>query len=111
MTHYQRHNTLLYLRENWGHNLGRLKQTATYEGTERLWIGLIISIPSRVAGNQHRIIYKLNTLCHKCIISLAPEYLSSCLHLYTPPRIIRSSSDTQDPQNQTFICAGQCDFC
>ena len=37
---------------------------------------------------------KLNTLCHKCIINLAPEYPCSCLHLYTPSRTLRSSSDT-----------------
>ena len=43
---------------------------------------------------RSRIIYKLNTLCHKCIINSAPEYLCSCLHLYTPSRTLRSSSDT-----------------
>ena len=43
---------------------------------------------------RSRIIYKLNTLCHKCIINLAPEYLCSCLHLYTHSRTLRSSSDT-----------------
>ena len=43
---------------------------------------------------RSRIIYKLNTLCHKCIINLVPEYLYSWLHLYTPSRTLRSSSDT-----------------
>ena len=43
---------------------------------------------------RSRSTYKLYTLYHKCIINLANEYLCSCLHLYTPSRTLRSSSDT-----------------
>ena len=40
-----------------------------------------------------RIQYKINFLCHKCIHGSAPSYLCDCLHLYTPSRTLRSSSD------------------
>ena len=40
-----------------------------------------------------RIDYKLASLCYKCLHDSAPEYLCTCLELYTPPRTLRSSSD------------------
>ena len=41
-----------------------------------------------------RIDYKINTLCYKCTHNSAPLYLSDTVHLYTPSRLLRSSSDT-----------------
>ena len=40
-----------------------------------------------------RIDYKVSTLCFKVLDSTAPLYLSALLHLYTPARTLRSSSD------------------
>ena len=40
-----------------------------------------------------RIEYKLCLLCFKCLNNLAPVYLSDLLHVYTPSRSLRSSSD------------------
>lgn len=40
-----------------------------------------------------RIDYKVSTLCFKVLDSTGPSYLSDLLHLYTPVRTLRSSSD------------------
>jgi hypothetical protein len=40
-----------------------------------------------------RIEYKMCLLAYKCLHSSAPHYLSDLLHLYTPSRSLRSSSD------------------
>ena len=40
-----------------------------------------------------RIDYKISSLCFKVLESTAPSYLSDLLHVYTPPRQLRSSSD------------------
>ena len=40
-----------------------------------------------------RISYKLASLCNKCLNYYAPDYLCSCLELYTQSRTLRSSSD------------------
>ena len=42
---------------------------------------------------KKRISYKLASLCYKCLNDSAPDYLCSCLELYTPSRTLRSSSD------------------
>ena len=43
---------------------------------------------------QQRIQYRINSLCYKFITGTAPSYLCDCLQLYTPPRTLRSASDT-----------------
>ena len=44
---------------------------------------------------SERINYKLSALSFAVITGLAPGYLSDLLHLYTPSRLLRSSSDTR----------------
>ena len=44
---------------------------------------------------EQRIEYKLSLLCFKIISHQAPIYLSEPLHLYTPSRQFRSSTDTR----------------
>ena len=44
---------------------------------------------------EQRIEYKLSLLCFKIISLQAPIYLSELLHLYTPSRQLRSSTDTR----------------
>ena len=44
---------------------------------------------------EQRIEYKLSLLCFKIISHQAPIYLSELLHLYTPSRQLRSSTDTR----------------
>ena len=39
--------------------------------------------------------YKTASLCFKSLDSSCPQYLSDLLHLYTPSRQLRSSSDTR----------------
>ena len=43
---------------------------------------------------EKRISYKLATICYKCIHDDAPSYLKDLLHVYSPSRTLRSSSDT-----------------
>ena len=43
---------------------------------------------------SQRISFKLNLLAYKCLNKSAPSYLCNQLHLYTPSRSLRSSSDT-----------------
>ena len=42
---------------------------------------------------NNRITYKLASICYKCLNDSAPEYLRSCLELYTQSRPLRSASD------------------
>ena len=44
---------------------------------------------------EQRFKYKLSLLCFKIISHQAPIYLSELLHLYTPSRHLRSSTDTR----------------
>ena len=44
---------------------------------------------------EQRIEYKLSLLCFKIISHQAPIYLSELLHLFTPSRQLRSSTDTR----------------
>ena len=44
---------------------------------------------------EQRIEYKLSLLCFKIISHQAPIYLLELLHLYTPSRQLRSSTDTR----------------
>ena len=44
---------------------------------------------------EQRIEYKLSLLCFKIISHQVPIYLSELLHLYTPSRQLRSSTDTR----------------
>ena len=41
---------------------------------------------------QNRILYKLASLCYKCLNDSAPDYLISCLEIYTKPRPLRSAA-------------------
>ena len=43
---------------------------------------------------EQRIEYKLYLLCFKIISHQSPIYLSELLHLYTPSRQLRSSTDS-----------------
>ena len=38
--------------------------------------------------------YKVAALCHSSLSGSCPQYLSDLTHVYTPARILRSSSDT-----------------
>ena len=61
---------------------------------------------------EQKIEYKLSLLCFKIFSHLAPIYLSELLHLYTPSRQLRSSTDTRVfriPSFQTKSC-GQRSF-
>ena len=40
-----------------------------------------------------RISYKLASLCYKCLNDYAPDYLRSCVDLYSQSRSLRSASD------------------
>ena len=51
---------------------------------------------------QQRISYKIACLCFKSIESSCPEYLTDLLHLYTPSRTLRSSSDARLFRIPTF---------
>ena len=42
---------------------------------------------------QKRILYKLDTICYKCLNNAAPDYLTSLLSSYKPSRTLRSASD------------------
>ena len=42
---------------------------------------------------SERIKYKTACMCYNAITGSAPSYLSELLHLYSPPRSLRSSSD------------------
>ena len=44
---------------------------------------------------SERIKYKVACMCFHAINSSGPAYLSELLHVYTPSRILRSSSDTR----------------
>jgi hypothetical protein len=44
---------------------------------------------------RDRVNYKILSVCHVSLSSTGPSYLSDLLHLYTPPRQLRSSSDTR----------------
>ena len=44
---------------------------------------------------EHRIVFKLLLLTFKALNDLAPCYISKLLHLYTPNRLLRSSSKLQ----------------
>ena len=59
---------------------------------------------------EQRIEYKLSLLCFKIISHQAPVYLSELLHLYTPSRQLRSSTDTRVFSLITLI-APICDWC
>ena len=50
-----------------------------------------------------RIKYKTASMCYNAITGSAPSYLSDLLHLYSPSRSLRSSSDTH-AQLQCFNC-------
>ena len=42
---------------------------------------------------NNRISYKLASLCYRCLNNCAPDYLRSCMELYTQSRPLRSASD------------------
>ena len=46
----------------------------------------LLPIPSRIA-------YKIDSLCHTALTTAYPQYLSELLNVYTPARLLRSSSD------------------
>ena len=51
---------------------------------------------------SERIKYKTACMCYKAITGSAPSYLSELLHLYSPSRSLRSSSDTRMLKLQCF---------
>ena len=51
---------------------------------------------------SERIKYKTACMCYKVITGSAPSYLSELLHLYSPSRSLRSSSDTRMLKIQRF---------
>ena len=65
---------------------------------------------------SQRIKYKVACMCFSAINGSGPAYLSELLHVYTPPRTLRSSSDTRmleiqrykrkTPGFRTFSCFG-----
>ena len=67
---------------------------------------------------EHRITFKLLLITFKALNNLAPSYISNLLHLYTPNRLLRSSSKFQlqvHPSNlKTYgdrafsVCAPKC---
>ena len=60
---------------------------------------------------EQRIEYKLSLLCFKIISHQAPIYLSELLHLYTPSRLLRSSTDIRVfriPSFRTKTCGQRC---
>ena len=42
---------------------------------------------------EQRIIFKINLICFKILINLAPDYLVDLIHVYEPTRNLRSSSE------------------
>ena len=56
--------------------------------------------------------YKTACMCYNTITGSASSYLSELLHLYSPSRSLRSSSDTRMPKIQRFNCKthGFCTF-
>ena len=44
---------------------------------------------------EHRITFKILLITFKALNNLAPSYISNLLHLYTPNRLLRSSSKFQ----------------
>ena len=51
---------------------------------------------------SERIKYKTACMCYNAITGSAPSYLSELLHLYSPSRSLRSSSDTRMLKIQCF---------
>ena len=51
---------------------------------------------------SERIQYKTACMCYNAITGSAPSYLSELLHLYSPSRSLRSSSDTRILKIQRF---------
>ena len=51
---------------------------------------------------SERIKYKTAGMCYNAITGSAPSYLSELLHLYSPSRSLRSSSDTRMLKIQRF---------
>ena len=52
--------------------------------------------------SSERIKYKTACMCYNAITGSAPSYLSELLHLYSPSRSLRSSSDTRMLKIQRF---------
>ena len=59
---------------------------------------------------SERIKYKVACMCSSAISASSPVYLSELLHVYTPSRTLRSSSDTRmleiQQYKRTFSCFG-----
>ena len=51
---------------------------------------------------SERIKYKGACMCFSAISGSGPAYLSELLHVYTPSRTLRSSSDTRMPEIQQY---------
>ena len=54
---------------------------------------------------SERIKYKVACMCFSAINGSGPAYLSELLHVYTPSRTLRSSSDTRMLEIQQYIMA------
>ena len=61
---------------------------------------------------SERIKYKVACMCFSAINGYGPAYLSELLHVYTPSRTLRSSSDTRMLEIQQYKCKthGFCTF-
>ena len=53
---------------------------------------------------SERIKYKVTCMCFSAINGSGPSYLSELLHVYTPSRTLRSSSDTRMLEIQQYKC-------
>ena len=66
-------------------SFSKLMNKITFHSSLELFTGC----PSKHVG------YKLSTLCHSFFSDTAPVYLSDLLHVYSPSRQLRSSSDSR----------------
>ena len=57
---------------------------------------------------SERIKYKVACMCFSAISGSGPAYLSELLHVFTPSRTLRSSSDTRMLEIQQYECKTHC---
>ena len=65
----------------------------------------------RSISERMSLVYKVACMCFSAINGSGPAYLSELLHVYTPSRTLRSSSDTRilkilQYKRKTFFCFG-----
>ena len=66
----------------------------------------------RLLPVNRRILHKISALCHTSLCGSGAQYLSDLIHVYTPARSLRSSSDTRilGTPNVLLKSYGQCSF-